>query len=115
MSEGEAYTEITYQKGRLSVRLSGEIDHHTAKAVRESIDKALYLHRPNALILELARISFMDSSGLGLILGRVAVCERMNCHVYLTDIPPRVNRIFAMAGINRIPSLTLVSEKKENA
>lgn len=115
MKTGDAKTELSMKKDTLYAKMRGEIDHHTAKSVREEIDKALYFYRPTQLYLSLGGVSFMDSSGLGLILGRVAVAENVGCHIYLTDIPPRVNRIFQMAGIHRVPTLTLVSTKKENA
>ncbi len=110
-----AYTEVKWKKNELYVKVSGEIDHHSARSVRKEIDRALFQYRPTALRIELSEVGFMDSSGLGLILGRVAEAEEIGCHVYLYEIPRQVNRIFEMAGIRRIPNLSLVSLKKEES
>ena len=53
----------------LSIRVRGEIDHHTASAIRQGIDATLFEKRPKKLLLDLSAVSFMDSSGLGLIMG----------------------------------------------
>lgn len=50
--------------------LIGEIDHHTAGEVREKIDDTLMLVKPKTLILDFKNVSFMDSSGIGLVMGR---------------------------------------------
>ena len=54
----------------LTIYLEGDIDHHNARTVRSKIDTKLYIQRPEELVLDLSRVNFMDSSGLGLILGR---------------------------------------------
>ena len=56
--------------GVLRITVSGEIDHHSARAVREEIDKQIYRSRAETVLLDLERVCFMDSSGLGLVLGR---------------------------------------------
>ena len=56
----------------LTVFIEGDIDHHTARQIRSRIDTKVYIQRPDELILDLSRVCFMDSSGLGLILGRYA-------------------------------------------
>lgn len=109
---GTLTAEIAYKSGTVTARLCGEIDHHTAKGARDTIDKAIYLYRPKKLIISLAAVSFMDSSGLGLILGRIATAEAVSASVTLCDVPPRAMKILNMAGVDRIPDLTI--EKKEN-
>lgn len=91
------------EKGEeLIATLSGEVDHHTAAAVRRSIDTALFKHRPRRLCLDLAGVDFMDSSGLGLILGRAALCEEMGATVTLLHPGARVKKILAVAGLSRL-------------
>ena len=86
----------------LFAALSGEVDHHTASNVRKEIDTALFKHRPKRLLLDLSGVDFMDSSGLGLILGRAALCEEMGGAVTLLHPTSRVKRILAVAGISRL-------------
>jgi len=104
---GALTTDISYKGGALTVDLHGEIDHHTARSAREKIDKALYLYRPKKQILSLKEVSFMDSSGLGLILGRVSAAEAVSADVTLTNVPERARKILHMAGVERISSLTI--------
>ena len=62
----------------LSIHVRGEIDHHTASEIRRGIDGVLFEKRPHKLILDLSAVSFMDSSGLGLIMGRYAVMKELD-------------------------------------
>jgi len=96
-----------YRDGTLTVTLRGEIDHHSARALREKTDHQLYLYRPHNFILSLGAVSFMDSSGLGLILGRLAVCRHFDCQMHLTGADERMLRIFRMAGLARVEGLTV--------
>ncbi len=104
---------MEYRDAVLAVSISGEIDHHTARSVRDAIDKGIYLYRPLCVRLDLSRVSFMDSSGLGLILGRVATAEKVGASVELLHVSPRILRILNMAGALRVPGLRLITEKGE--
>lgn len=97
------------ENGTLTAALTGEIDHHNAKAAREAIDKAVFKHRPTRLALELSGVGFMDSSGLGLILGRCALCEELGIAVTLESPSLRVRKVLAVAGIDRLQNLTVNS------
>ena len=97
----------------LFVSILGEIDHHSARALREEIDSELYRHRPRVLILSLAEVGFMDSSGLGLILGRLSLSAEMGCRLELSDVPPQILKILDLAGVSRLEGLTLRREGKE--
>ena len=73
---------ILSQNGRtLTAKMTCEIDHHTAKPVRERIDKALFEKKPELLVLDFSDVRFMDSSGIGLIIGRCEVCRAIGAHV----------------------------------
>ena len=61
----------------LEVAINGEIDHHNARAFRSQIDEKLYLYRPKKVNLDVSGVSFMDSSGLGLILGRFTLAREL--------------------------------------
>ena len=58
--------------------LIGEIDHHTAGEVREKIDDTLMFVKPKTLILDFKNVSFMDSSGIGLVMGRYRLLQSIN-------------------------------------
>ena len=96
---------VSYSDGILTVAVLGEIDHHSAKQIREAIDRQLYRYHPSELILEMAGVSFMDSSGLGLVLGRLALCRRFGCPLRVVGADARVMRIFTLSGMERIEGL----------
>ena len=86
----------------LKVTLPPEIDHHTVQGVRKEIDEALYLHRPSELVISLDNVSFMDSSGLGLILGRYTKAKDLGAAIRLQNPDKRTEKILSFAGIERI-------------
>ena len=91
----------------LCAALSGEIDHHTAKAIREEIDKQLYATLPKEIVISLHGVGFMDSSGLGLIIGRLVTAKEIGATMQLTDVDKRTMKIFEMAGLERMRGLTI--------
>ncbi len=107
MTNETLYLELASKGQTLTASLSGEIDHHSARGAREKLDTALFKHRPEELVLDLFNVNFMDSAGLGLILGRVALCEELGIRVRLLRLSPRVRKILAIAGLERIRSITI--------
>ena len=88
--------------GGLYFRLPGEIDHHSAPYIREQMDKDLYFFRPQRVILALDGIDFMDSSGLGLILGRYTKIRDLQGVLEIEDPTPQIEKILKLAGVNRL-------------
>ncbi len=94
--------ESDYKDGQLLVVLNGEIDHHSAVSVRSSIDAKIYEYRPRSMVMDLSRIEFMDSSGLGLIMGRYALMQKIGGEFSIANPSQRVLKIFELAGLGRI-------------
>ena len=86
----------------LSIRVRGEIDHHTAAAIRQGIDATLFEKRPKTLILDLSAVSFMDSSGLGLIMGRYSVMKELGGEMTVWNPSPETRAILTLAGMERL-------------
>ena len=93
---------IYQSDGALLCVLYGEIDHHTARTIRAEIDTALMRAHPARLKLDLSRVSFMDSAGLGLILGRFKSASSIGADCVLLDPAPGVTRVLDLAGIERL-------------
>ena len=91
----------------LRIEIRGEIDHHSAGAVREQIDERMYTERPKEVRLDLSGMCFMDSSGLGLIVGRLVTAKEIGCSVTVTGADDRTMKIFEMAGLERMRGLTI--------
>ena len=86
----------------LRIKLRGEIDHHSAVAVRSSIDDMIKRKKPQELVIDMSAVDFMDSSGLGLIMGRYAVIKELGGTFYVADPSPRIEKIMRLAGMERI-------------
>lgn len=87
---------------KLIVSLDGEIDHHSATEIREGLDKMIAVSRPKVMVLELSGIDFMDSSGLGLVLGRYRRLNEMGSQMVIKNPGARTEKILAMAGVDKL-------------
>ena len=86
----------------LEVAINGEIDHHNARAFRSQIDEKLYLYRPKKVNLDVSGVSFMDSSGLGLILGRFTLARELGGELRIVNPNQSVEKILDLAGTSRL-------------
>lgn len=86
----------------LYIHLSGEIDHHSAIGVRVQIDEKLLADRPKYVYLDLSAIDFMDSSGLGLIMGRQATANRYGGQLIVLDPSPAAERMIKLSALERV-------------
>lgn len=86
----------------MTVFIKGEIDHHNAKGIRAKIDADLCGLRPKELILDLSGVNFMDSSGLGLILGRYTKASDLGIGFKVQRPTPATLKILDLAGADRI-------------
>ncbi len=93
--------------GILTACLSGEIDHHAAKLQREGIDAMLFKVKPELLVLDFSDVKFMDSSGIGLIIGRADVCEGIDCKVKITGLSQTLKKLVRLSGIEKIKCLSI--------
>ena len=85
-----------------TVYLEGDIDHHSAKTIRARIDTKLFLIRPQELVLDLALVNFMDSAGLGLILGRYTKAAELGVHFRLVNPNDQIRKILDLVGLERL-------------
>lgn len=94
--------------GVLTAHIQCDVDHHTAKPMREKIDRRLFESKPHTLVIDFSKVEFMDSSGLGLILGRVEKAAALNAEVILTGVSPRLMKLISLSGIERVRHLSVV-------
>ena len=95
--------------GKLTVALTGEIDHHCARSLREEIDHAILDYEPHQLRLDFEKVTFMDSSGIGLILGRCQQMQARSGHVIIQNPPPHIRRVMRLSGMERIASIEITN------
>lgn len=95
--------ELTRESGVLTAALIGELDHHAAADLRQRIDAAVLACRPRRLNIDLTRLTFMDSSGIGLIMGRYRLMGSLSGEVRVTGANPRMERMIRLAGLDKLP------------
>lgn len=93
------------QKNTLFVDLNGELDHHNAKRIREKIDSQFDENGYRNISINLEGLGFMDSSGIGLIMGRYKFVNELGGKLFLTNVNPRVDKILDMSGIHKLVNI----------
>lgn len=96
------HVDMEHHRHVLIVRLSGELDHHTSDSVRMQLDEAIQRRQSEHLVLSLKDLDFMDSSGLGVILGRYKLIKQKGGKMALCDVKPQVHRLLDMSGLFKI-------------
>ena len=86
----------------LKIKLRGEIDHHTAAVVRVNMDELIRSRAPRVLLIDMSAVDFMDSSGLGLIMGRYSLMQSIGGETVILDPSPATERIMGLAGMERM-------------
>lgn len=94
--------------------LSGELDHHTVRSVREEIDTAISENQPSRLALDFGDVTFMDSSGIGLILGRCKIMGGIGGSTAIWNPPPHIRRVMKLSGIERLAKIESSPQRKED-
>lgn len=89
-------------KSTLYIALYGELDECTSDYVRRSIDGAIATNKFENLVFDMMGVKFMDSTGIGVLLGRYKLLKRMNIPVYIANCSAHVDRILNMSGIFNI-------------
>ena len=90
------------ENGQLTVALTGEIDHHSAKKYIEVIEGKIEAYIPDVCTLDFRDVAFMDSSGIGVILGRYRQLRDRGGQVGVIHMNPHIQRIFQMSGMDRV-------------
>lgn len=80
-------------------KIEGDIDHHTAESIRKTIDVYVEDTHPHLLELDFSGVQFMDSSGIGLIMGRYKLMKHLNGQVSVINVPDHLKRIIDMSGL----------------
>ena len=99
-----------YETERLIIlKITEEIDEHTTKEIRRRADYEIERYMPKRVIFDFDSVTFMDSAGIGLIIGRYKVAKMIGAKVEVSNLTKSVKRIFEMSGILKlIPIATII-------
>lgn len=84
------------------VKINEEIDHHVCEKIKNKIDLAIEFRKAKYLIFDFGGVGFMDSSGIGLIMGRYKAIAKNGGQATIVNLKPAVRRILQMSGVFRI-------------
>ncbi|MCD7770716.1 MAG: anti-sigma factor antagonist [Oscillospiraceae bacterium] len=98
----------------LVAKITGEIDHHSAKWLRMDIDTAINDNKPLLLRLDFSGVTFMDSSGVGLVMGRNLGMKEIGGRVELINMPPYIEKVMTIAGMDKLTGSDFGKGGKEN-
>ncbi|MCL2057175.1 MAG: STAS domain-containing protein [Oscillospiraceae bacterium] len=104
---------ITIAQESVTAYLSGEIDHHSAKGIREEIDDTASRCLPGELILDFKDVTFMDSSGIGLVMGRYSLMQELSGTLRVVNLSGHIRKVMRLAGLDRLAVLEKQDLRKE--
>lgn len=105
--------EFIYQKEDrlLKITLAEEIDHHVAQKIRRRVDYEIQRYLPKKVVFDFSKVNFMDSAGVGLIIGRYKMASMLGGSLEIQNANMKVKRILQMSGITK---LIPIIENKED-
>lgn len=90
------------QNGQLTIALTGEIDHHCAKNYISSISSKIEVYTPKVCILDFSDVTFMDSSGIAVVINALRNVTRLDGKLVLTGLREQPMKVFRTSGINKL-------------
>ena len=94
--------EYLKENRTLIMKIDGEIDHHSCEQIKKEADYEIQKRAPKKLVFDFKNVNFMDSSGIGLIIGRYKYLLRINGETEIINVNKEVKRILDMSGIFKI-------------
>ena len=100
----QTYLDFKMKEDVLVVDIAGDLDHHQASQARDEIDRTIDAFKSKHLVMDFSKVEFMDSSGIGVVMGRYNKVREKEGNIVLTGCSKYVKLILEMAGIFTIVS-----------
>ena len=98
-------SEYKKQDKLLILKITEEIDHHTSEKIRKRADYEIQIHIPKKVIFDFENVTFMDSSGIGMIIGRYKIIKMLGGELEIKNVSRSIRKVFEMSGITKIIKL----------
>ena len=95
----------------LQIKITEEIDEYRAQKIRRRIDYEIERYIPKKVIFDFDCVTFMDSAGIGLIIGRYKIANMLGAKVEITNLTHSVKKIFEMSGILKLIPVVNLEQK----
>lgn len=96
---------MNMEDGTLIIRVPRELDHHAATEIKNKADNLIERNSVKRIVFDFKETEFMDSSGIGMIMGRYKLMHYMGGRVTACNLKDRVKKIFCMSGLETIVEL----------
>lgn len=93
------------QDKQLTVALAGEIDHHRARTVMDTLTRKIDEYLPKECILDFRDVTFMDSSGIAIVICALRRMRELDGNIKLKNVPPQPAKVLRAAGVERIAEI----------
>ena len=100
--KGEFFMRYEVQENCLTIFLPNELDHHNAEEIRRKADRLIEKHHIKCVIFDFTETNFMDSSGIGVIMGRYRMVHLLGGEVWAVNANERMKKILVMSGVTKI-------------
>ncbi len=86
----------------LIVKIDGDIDHHVSSQIKEKVEREFEFSNAENIIFDFSDVNFMDSSGIGMIIGRYKMLQKTGGKVYIANVKPQLESIIEISGLRKI-------------
>ena len=86
----------------LILKITEEIDHHSCEKIKKRADYEIQIHIPKKVIFDFENVNFMDSSGIGMVIGRYKMVSMFGGKTIMINVKPAIKKVFEMSGILKL-------------
>ena len=86
----------------LILKITEEIDHHSCEKIKKRADYEIQIHIPKKVVFDFGNVNFMDSSGIGMIIGRYKLVSMFGGKTSMINVKPAIKKVFEMSGILKL-------------
>ena len=95
-------TEYIKKDKLLILKITEEIDHHSCEKIKKRADYEIQIHIPKKVIFDFENVNFMDSSGIGMVLGRHKLISMFGGKTSMMNVKPAIKKVFEMSGVLKL-------------
>ncbi len=95
-------SEYSKKDKLLLIKITEDVDHHTTERIRRKADNEITRYMPRKVVFDFDKVSFMDSAGIGMIIGRYKTANLLGGTVEMKNVKPSIKKIFEMSGVLKL-------------
>ena len=95
----------------LQIEFTEEIDHHSSGKIRKRLDYEIQRFMPKKVIFDFQKVFFMDSAGIGLVIGRYKITSMYGGILEINNVRPKIKKVFEMSGIHKIVAVNEIKSE----